>query len=41
MLELNIKLVKFLLAVGNKGFINIHIIRASAKALIDTNPDQQ
>ena len=42
MLELDNKLVKFLLAVRNRGgIINIHVVRASAKALIDTNPDQQ
>ena len=42
MLELDNKLIKFLLAVRNSGgIINIHVVRACAKALIDTNPDQQ
>lgn len=42
MLELDNKLIKFLLAVRNRGgIINIHVVRASAKALIATNPDQQ
>ncbi len=42
MLELDNKLIKFLLAVRSRGgIINIHVVRASAKALIDTNPDHQ
>lgn len=39
MLELDSKLIKLLLGVRNRGgVINIHVVRASAKALIDTNP---
>ena len=42
MLELDNKFIKFLLAVRSRGgIINIHVVQASAKALIDTNPDHQ
>ena len=38
MLELDSKLVKLLHAIRNRGgVVNIHVVRASAKALIDTN----
>ena len=39
MLDLDAKLIKFLHAIRNRGgVINIHVVRASAKALIDSNP---
>ena len=42
MLELDEKLVKFLLAVRCRGgILNIHVVRATPKALIDTSPDHQ
>ena len=42
LLELDEKLVKFLLAVRSRGgILNIHVVRATAKALIDTSPDHQ
>ena len=42
MLEIEDKLIKFLLTIRSRGcIINIHIVRASAKALIDTNPQHQ
>ena len=38
MLELDSKLIKLLHAIRNRGgVVNIHVVRASAKALIDTN----
>lgn len=42
LLVLDEKLVKFLLAVRSRGgILNIHVVRATAKALIDTSPDHQ
>ena len=39
LLELDEKLIKFLCAVRNRGgVVNKHVVRASAKALIDSNP---
>ncbi len=39
MLDLDAKLIKFLHTIRNRGgVINIHVVRASAKALIDSNP---
>ena len=39
LLELDVKLIRFLRAVRNRGgVVNIHVVRASAKALIDSNP---
>ena len=39
LLELDEKLIKFLCAVRNRGgVVNKHVVRASAKVLIDSNP---
>lgn len=39
LLELDEKLIKFLCAVRNRGgVVNKHVVRATAKALIDSNP---
>lgn len=38
-LELDEKLIKFLKVIRTKGgVVNIHVVRATAKALIETNP---
>ena len=39
LLELDTKLIKLLLAICTKGGVaNIHVVRATAKALIESNP---
>ena len=39
LLELDTKLIKLLLAIHTKGgVVNIHVVHATAKALIESNP---